>query len=783
MSSANYRIKFGLLLLAAVALLIMILAVGSNEANGKTITVDDDGNAEFESIQEAIDAAENGDTVRVWEGTYYENVVVNKSVSLVGNGSEETIIDGGGRGAVVNITIDYVNLSGFNVTGSKGYDAGIKIESDQNRIFDNNCSNNWYGIYLRYSDHNTLINNTCSSNDKRGIYLKLSNNNLLSNNTCITNDKSGIFLEFTEHNTFSGNTCLLNNDYGIFIGNSDNNQFSNNNCSGNENGIELEGSEYNNFSNNTCSMNFYNGICLGGSSDHITLINNTCSNNKYGIALGYSDYNTMVGNTIFHNIIGIRIRWSSLGNSAHHNNFSDNIQYGIHASDNNEYTINATDNWWDHVSGPYHDSTNLDGKGDNVTDHVDFDPWTDYPPFENYTPPEATIDSITPDLAIEGERIRFSGHGWNYTSIIVYAWRSSIDGEFYNGTDSEIECDELSKGTHTIYFKVQDDHGVWSEEVASILTIKELNLLITITKPSEGDTVNGTMLISGEVSPLSSEADSQILIRIDNGSWDESTGKAYYLNTCFWQLEWNSQSVENGQRTIFAKAYDGENWSNIAQIDVTVENQDSADLIPLPQWDVGDIWTWSYTVEVDGQSSSMTVTEEIKAKNIEETDNGTALAEPCYKLVAKTLILGETISTSTAYLSIITLKLLEEDFQGAGMPLFLYGFIAEIDWPLVITDGGPYQWSDAGEITVDAGRYSCYKLEGSSGPLYYSPEVKHIVKADMGEITFELKKGDPYGDLDDTSDDDGGEFIPGFDVIVVVGAVISCYGFYVNRKS
>lgn len=43
-----------------------------------------------------IDNATEGDTIRVYEGTYYENVVVNKTVSLVGNGSEETTIEGGG---------------------------------------------------------------------------------------------------------------------------------------------------------------------------------------------------------------------------------------------------------------------------------------------------------------------------------------------------------------------------------------------------------------------------------------------------------------------------------------------------------------------------------------------------------------------------------------------------------------------------------------------------------------------------------------------------------------
>jgi len=62
-----------------------------------TLTVDDDGGADYTSIQAAIDNSSDGDTIRVFEGTYRELVSVNRSITLQGNGSEETIIDGSGR--------------------------------------------------------------------------------------------------------------------------------------------------------------------------------------------------------------------------------------------------------------------------------------------------------------------------------------------------------------------------------------------------------------------------------------------------------------------------------------------------------------------------------------------------------------------------------------------------------------------------------------------------------------------------------------------------------------
>ena len=139
------------------------------EAEGKTITVDDDGEADYETIQDAVNASEDGDTIRVWEGTYKENVVVNKTVSLIGNGSESTTIDGGGAGDVVQITVDWVNMSGFSVTRSgssrRDYDSGIKVEANHCRFFSNNCSNNEIGIFLYFSIYSTIENNTCTKNN------------------------------------------------------------------------------------------------------------------------------------------------------------------------------------------------------------------------------------------------------------------------------------------------------------------------------------------------------------------------------------------------------------------------------------------------------------------------------------------------------------------------------------------------------------------------------------------------------------------------------------------
>lgn len=48
------------------------------------IIVDDDRNADYKKIQDAINNASEGDTIYVRSGTYNENIAINKSINLIG---------------------------------------------------------------------------------------------------------------------------------------------------------------------------------------------------------------------------------------------------------------------------------------------------------------------------------------------------------------------------------------------------------------------------------------------------------------------------------------------------------------------------------------------------------------------------------------------------------------------------------------------------------------------------------------------------------------------------
>jgi len=192
-------------------------------------------------IQNLIDNASDGDTIYVPSGIYYENIIINKSISLIGEDKNTTIIDGGESGDVVNIIADWVNISGFTIQNSANLGVGVRIDmqSNYNTITANIISNCGHGIGLGGCYHNNIIKNIFTFNSDTDIYLGGSNYNvIIKNNISSTND-NGIYLYLSDYNTIIGNT-ISNKNYGIYIGGSDYNNITGNTISKNSFGLFLE---------------------------------------------------------------------------------------------------------------------------------------------------------------------------------------------------------------------------------------------------------------------------------------------------------------------------------------------------------------------------------------------------------------------------------------------------------------------------------------------------------------------------------------------------------------
>ncbi|MDK2876427.1 MAG: hypothetical protein PWQ22_837 [Archaeoglobaceae archaeon] len=271
---------------------------------------------------------------------------------------------------VFEVTADYVNISGFTISGADGDDyAGIYLlNADYSIIHNNNISHNDYGIYLDKSSYNTLSSNTVQYNFDDGILHYYSSNNTLIGNIVQNNDKDGIYLWHSNNNTLSGNIVQYNKLLGIYLGSSNNNKLIGNtftndglfvwhsynnrvenntvngkplvyledakdyritfagqvilvNCknitvenlslSDTDVGIELWETTDSRIVNNIVQNNDKDGIWLGSSNNN-TLIGNTVQNNGYdGIDLYYSNNNTLIGNIVQNNDwYGIRLQHS-----------------------------------------------------------------------------------------------------------------------------------------------------------------------------------------------------------------------------------------------------------------------------------------------------------------------------------------------------------------------------------------------------------------------------------------------------------------------------------------
>ena len=336
--------------------------------------MDCSGGADFTGIQDAIDNASDGDTIIVYFGIYYENVVVYKSVTLRGVG--QPVVDAGGEGYAITLSADGITLEGFYVSNSSWRGAGIKIIYSNNTITGNNASNNNLGISLY-----TSSNNTITGNNDDGICLmhSSSNNSITGNNVC--NNEYGIYIFKSSKNIITGNTFVTD---GIFVQASYQNTVKDNTVNGkplvyledvsdykvedagqvilvNCNNITVEGQD---LSNTSVGIELWK-------TENCLISNNTISNNRYGIYLHHSSSNNIYLNNLINNTDNVDGTPS----------FSVNIW---NSPLEITYTYNGTTyesylgNYWDDYDG-------TDTDGDGIGDiHYRIDSYPLMIPFENY---------------------------------------------------------------------------------------------------------------------------------------------------------------------------------------------------------------------------------------------------------------------------------------------------------------------------------------------------------------------------------------------------------------
>jgi parallel beta-helix repeat protein len=284
----------------------------------------------YSSIQAAINEAEPGDAVFVFNGSYIEDLVIEKRIKLQGEDPNTTIINGSGLDDTIHVKSSGVTLSGFTVicNGSEWYDACIEINDANNcsltdirfnsaqnglflshaintEIFGNEFLGNNYGIFSQFSKNNKISNNSFMLNEV-GIYLEGSVVNVIDHNNVLANE-IGIHLYLqSNNNIISNNSIQSNSESGLSVSRyCENNSAIQNNISDNQYAIYHSDSSYTIIKNNSCPGN-HMGFVISNSKT-LFIENNTleCSNHNFNIRASVDinlENNTMKGLGIILNV-------------------------------------------------------------------------------------------------------------------------------------------------------------------------------------------------------------------------------------------------------------------------------------------------------------------------------------------------------------------------------------------------------------------------------------------------------------------------------------------------
>ncbi len=323
-----------------------------------TVRVRSAGTRQFTDLAQRIDAAKDGDTIELAEGEYElsDELIITKSISLVGAGQDKTIIRSTARTTAIfmdtacelslkNLTvreaggfpanvimvdagtatirqctisggiIDPANNNAFGigicvsgsaqcsmfdslVQGNEG--CGIAFtDTSQGKVANTQCKDNGeHGIAALGNATLTADGNTCRNNKWCGIIFLGASQGKALNNQCQENALHGIAGEGNSTLTADSNTCQHNKKNGIFLSDACQGKVTNNQCLANDqHGIAAEGTSTLTAENNTCQNNKSCGIAFFDKAQGTQIEHNTCTGSQCGIYIGKETTVTLQENT------------------------------------------------------------------------------------------------------------------------------------------------------------------------------------------------------------------------------------------------------------------------------------------------------------------------------------------------------------------------------------------------------------------------------------------------------------------------------------------------------
>jgi PKD repeat protein len=537
------------------------------------VYVDDDytsstpgwGYDHFATIQEGIDAVASGGTVKVYEGTYTEQLIINKSLTLIGDPGPKivapdtrntfTIAESGATfdpiifayGSLsgpetISVTIEGFEIDGGNKAVSNYRYVAILLRNVKLGVISDNIIHSMYppsgkgsgpqtfGILVYGNSEITISYNEIRDFSRGGIGIMgdagpatdpsavIDHNIVLGNGLEAETGwwaENGIQVGYGSTALIQENevhNCTVNNPYwaatGILIVDT-------------EEGVTVENSYVEGCDIGIGAVDFpsqYGPPWNYSILSNILITGNTLIGNSWQIDISNNATNITV---TYNDIInatedGIDI-WSYFGDvyptnvEIHYNNIEGSGSYGIWASDELEAApVNATFNWWGDPSGPYHNTSWMYmgspygphyGLGDNVTDYVLYYPWLSSPSGPPVEPPTASFVPSTNRARID-ETITFDASSSMPNGGYITNYIWDFgDGNVTSTSDPMITHSYDAQGAYNVSLTVEDNEGL-EDSTWQIVKVGPPALLKVEPTIIQAQMINKTFTINVTISDL-----------------------------------------------------------------------------------------------------------------------------------------------------------------------------------------------------------------------------------------------------------------------------------------
>lgn len=246
---------------------------------------------DYTRIQDALNHSKSRDSIYIRSGVYKENIIIETAgVVLHGENRNNTIITGLSKYDVIVVKSNFVNINGFTIknSGKSGRDCGIEIRSNHSNITGNIFVNNTIGLRIYKGSNNIIQNNYFISNKDYGVFLHYSDKNSIKENL-VSKNRWGIYFIYSDLNILERNNISNNSYNGLWVSRTSKNNsiFFNKIEKSGKFGIYIYNSNVNYIKANTVINNFVGIFLLWSNQNEI--LNNNLVNNKYEASFIESD--------------------------------------------------------------------------------------------------------------------------------------------------------------------------------------------------------------------------------------------------------------------------------------------------------------------------------------------------------------------------------------------------------------------------------------------------------------------------------------------------------------